>query len=146
MCYKQNNFLKKLTIILTFLFVLFTFACKTKKVPFVARMERTVIVQVCDKFQMSYDGLPCIVYFSDGTEMPYTTSIDGKITIKISMIEIEIEKIVYDFSNYKPRSAELLAKEDFKLAKRVTSNLNSNKITLEGNFSSKTKNLFVLVR
>ena len=121
-------------------------ACKTKKAPSVILRERTFVIQVCDKFQMSYDGLPCNVYFSDGTTAFYTTAIDGRIIVKISDPLVSIEKIVYNFLSYKQRAGTLLAKEDFKLATRILSKPTLNEVTVPNPFSDKTKNLFVLVR
>lgn len=128
-------------------------SCKTKKAPFVLQKpstkkgeEKIVVVQVCDKFQMSYNGLPCIVYFSDSSAVPYTTEIDGKIAVKVPIGDVEIEKIVYDFSTYAPRSGQLLASRDFKLATRIPSSHESRTTVVEGTFSSEVKNLFVLVR
>ena len=120
--------------------------CKTKKAPIVTLRERTFVVQVCDKFQMSYDGLPCNVYFSDGTTAFYTTAIDGRIIVKLSDPLVSIEKIVYNFLSYKQRAGTLLAKEDFKLATRILSKPTLNEVTVPNPFSDKTKNLFVLVR
>lgn len=121
-------------------------ACKTKKAPTITLRERTVIIQVCDKFQMSYDGLPCNVYFSDGTSAYYSTAIDGRIIVKISNPLINIEKVVYNFLSYRQSAGTLLAKEDFKMATRIPSNAMSKEVTVSALFSDKVKNLFVLVR
>lgn len=139
-----------------FLFILAVTAlssCKTKKAPYVLQAppvekneEKVVVVQVCDKFQMSYNGLPSVVYFSDGSSSPYTTAIDGKIAVKVPMGSVEIEKIVYDFSAYAPRSGQLLASRDFKLATRILSSPMSKTVVVEGTFNSEVKNLFVIVR
>lgn len=128
--------------------ILFVFSnCKTKKVhPMLVLREHTVVIQVCDKFQMSYDGLSCLVYFSDGTSVPYTTAIDGRIIVKLNTPLISIEKVVYDFSNYRPRVGTLLAKEDFKLATRIPSKATAMEVVVPSPFSDKVKNLFVLVR
>ena len=122
------------------------FGCKTKKAPIVILRERTFVIQVCDKFQMSYDGLPCSVYFSDGTNALHTTATDGKIIVKLSNPLIKIEKVVYNFTSYRQRAGTLLAKEDFKLAVRIPSSLASKEVTVANPFSDKVKNLFVLVR
>lgn len=133
--------------ILSLILVIFSsFACKTKKVPTVTLRERTFVIQVCDKFQMSYDGLPCNVYFSDGTSTFYTTAIDGRIIVKLSDPLISIERIVYNFLSYKQRAGTLLAKEDFKLATRIPSRPTSSEVIVPNPFSDKVKNLFVLVR
>lgn len=120
--------------------------CKTKKAPIVTLRERTFVVQVCDKFQMSYDGLPCNVYLSDGTVASYTTAIDGRIIVKLSDPLVSIEKIVYNFLFYRQKAGTLLAKEDFKIATRIPSKTTSKEVTLPAPFSDKVKNLFVLVR
>ena len=120
--------------------------CKTKKAPTITLRERTFVIQVCDKFQMSYDGLPCNVYFSDGTSTFYTTAIDGRIIVKLSDPLISIERIVYNFLSYKQRAGTLLAKEDFKLATRIPSRPTSSEVIVPNPFSDKVKNLFVLVR
>ena len=120
--------------------------CKTKKAPTITLRERTFVIQVCDKFQMSYDGLPCNVYFSDGTSMFYTTAIDGKIVVKLSDPLVSIEKVVYNFVSYRQRAGTLLAKEDFKIATRIPSKPTSKEVTVPSPFSDKVKNLFVLVR
>ena len=120
--------------------------CKTKKAPTITLRERTFVIQVCDKFQMSYDGLPCNVYFSDETSMFYTTAIDGKIIVKLSDPLVSIEKVVYNFVSYRQRAGTLLAKEDFKIATRILSKSTSKEITVPSPFSDKVKNLFVLVR
>lgn len=131
----------------------FLSSCKTKKAPFVLQVpkiekleEKTVVVQVCDKFQMSYNGLSCTVYFSDDSSASYTTAIDGKIAVKVPIGDVEIEKIEYDFSTYKPRAGQLLASKDFKLATRILSSPLAKATIVEGTFSSEIKNLFVLVR
>ncbi len=138
----------KLYYFLTALFIiLFSFSnCKTKKAPVIALMERTVVIQVCDKFQMSYDGLPCCVYLSDGSNKVYTTAIDGRIIIKLTSPLTSIEKVVYDFKNYIHRAGTLLAKEDFKIATRIPSKPTANEVIVPSPFSDKVKNLFVLVR
>lgn len=138
--FKFSHFFLSLCVILCM------FGCKTKKAPMVTLRERTIVVQVCDKFQMSYDGLPCNVYFSDGTNASYTTAIDGRIIVKLSDALISIEKIVYNFSGYRQRSGTLLAKEDFKMATRIPSNQSSSEVVVPNPFSDKVKNLFVLVR
>lgn len=120
--------------------------CKTKKAPIVILRERTFIIQVCDKFQMSYDGLPCNVYLSDGTIAPYTTAIDGRIIVKLSDPLISIEKIVYNFLFYRQKAGTLLAKEDFKMATRIPSKTTSKEVIVIAPFSDKVKNLFVLLR
>lgn len=153
----QNNKLNVLSgvssYIVFFACLLFLlFSCKTKKVPIVplvespSVLERTFVIQVCDKFQMSYDGLPCVVHFSDGTTMQYTTKVDGKIIVKIKGSEINIEKVEYDFAHYKQRGGQLLAKEDFKLATCIASAPQVRYVVVESMFSSETKNLFVLAR
>lgn len=124
-------------------------SCKTKKAPYVLKkplIEKTVVVQVCDKFQMSYNGLACTVYFSDGSSSAYTTKIDGKVEVKVPMGNVEIEKIVYNFGSYKQNAGQLLASRDFKIATRVPSSPLSNLVVVEATFSSEVKNLFVLVR
>ncbi|MGP1437836.1 MAG: hypothetical protein ACTTKH_02045 [Treponema sp.] len=137
-------------VILTVFFMLVSLLasnCKTKKAPpMLVLREHTVVIQVCDKFQMSYDGLPCFVYFSDGTNIPYTTAIDGKIIVKLNNPLVSIEKVVYNFATYTPRAGTLLAKEDFKLATRIPSKATAKEVMVPSPFSDKTKNLFVLVR
>jgi len=146
-------YFKKQSIVFFFLFaipLLCLLSCKTKKAPLKLSLDfipaRTVVVQVCDKFQMSYDGLNCIAYFTDGSSSPYQTAIDGKITVKLQSMQINIEKIVYDFTGYVQRSGTLLAQADYKMAKKITSSKLSNTVVVEDTFSSETKNLFVLVR
>ena len=128
-------------------------SCKTKKAPFVLQEppikkveEKIVVVQVCDKFQMSYNGLPCVVYFSDDSTASYTTAIDGKVDIKVPIGEVEIKKIIFDFSSYRTQPGQLLASRDFKLATRIPSSAQSKTTTVEETFSSEVQNLFVLVR
>lgn len=126
--------------------LLLLIGCKTKKAPIVTLRERTFVIQVCDKFQMSYDGLPCNVYFSDGTNTSYTTAIDGRIIVKLSDPLISIEKVVYNFLSYRQSAGTLLAKEDFKIATRISSKPTSKEVTVPSPFYDKIKNLFVLVR
>ena len=140
---------KKKSIVLFLMFsILFAsfFSCKTKKAPLNLVISRTVVIQVCDKFQMSYDGLNCVVHFTDGSSSQYRTATDGKITVKLPSMQINIEKVVYDFTGYVQRGGTLLAKEDYKMAKKITSNKLSNTVVVEDTFSSKAKNLFVLIR
>ena len=128
------------------------FSCKTKKakglspIEALPSIERTFVIQVCDKFQMSFDGLPCVVYFSDGSSMRYTTRTDGKIMVKVIGAELNIEKVEYDFFHYRQGSGQLLAKEDFKFATRIASSPTVRYVVVESIFSSKSRNLFVLVR
>ena len=97
--------------ILSLILVIFSsFACKTKKVPMVTLRERTFVIQVCDKFQMSYDGLPCNVYFSDGTSTFYTTAIDGRIIVKISNPLISIEKDILFFRRCSSKRSSFFCK------------------------------------
>jgi len=139
----------------------FMCSCKTKKAPFVLEKpeikkvaEKIVVVQVCDKFQMSYNGLACVVYFSNGSSASYTTAIDGKIAIRVPIVDspennletVEIEKIIYNFAGYASHPGQLLASRDFKLATRIPSSPLATTTTVEGVFSSEVKNLFVLVR
>ena len=146
MCCKFLKF--RLTVFfIGFSIILFLVAsCKTKKAPSITLRERTFIIQVCDKFQMSFDGLPCNVYFSDGSEATYTTAIDGRIIVKINDPLVSIEKVIYNFLSYRPRAGTLLAKEDFKMATRIPSKSTSKEVTVSAIFSDKVKNLFVLVR
>ena len=144
---------RKRFVIYFFIFIvslLTTPSCKTKKAPLKLSVKlppaRTVVVQVCDKFQMSYDGLSCTVYFTNGSSSPYRTAIDGKITINLPFPQTNIEKIVYDFTGYAQKAGTLLAKEDYKMAKKITSNKLNKTVVIQDTFSSKNKNLFVLIR
>lgn|GEM_PF-1005463 len=149
----MNMMLKRNYIILncvffTVFFMSFLFSsCKTKEakkevIPFILP-QRTYVIQVCDKFQLSYDGLPSLIYLSDGTTLEDKTAIDGKIIVKI-FEGIKIEKIVYNFSNYKHKSGQLLASLDFEVAKKIPSRPFEKSITIMGPFSSDIKNLFIL--
>lgn len=154
LCMKKCNYIVCLACCFVVAFATTSFSsCKTKKAPYILQTpkvgkleEKIVVVQVCDKFQMSYNGLSCMVYFSDDSSSSYVTEIDGKIEVRVPIGEVEIEKIVYDFSTYRSRSGQLLASRDFKLATRVPSSSLAKTTVVQGNFSSTVKNLFVLVR
>ncbi|MGF7109598.1 hypothetical protein [Treponema pedis] len=126
----------KAFILLTGLSILCFVSCKTKQLPpkNIPVIEETAFIQVTDKSQMSYRGLSCTVTFSDGTIREYKTDDEGKITVKANS-DLIIVKIVYDFTGYKRTGGKLLAKEDFKLAKKVKTKLNSKLQEFELNFS-----------
>lgn len=141
--------LKRNYIILGIVFsnVLF-FSCKTKEAKKEElpspKVQKTYVIQVCDKFQLSYNGLQALIYLSDGSTFEDKTATDGKIIVKI-FEDLEIEKIVYNFSHYKHNMGQLLASLDFEVAKKISSRPSDRSITIMGPFSSEVKNLFVFV-
>ena len=145
----MNMILKRNCIILNFVFFMsfLFFSCKTKEVKGIEhpllKAQRTYVIQVCDKFQLSYNGLQAFIYFSDGSILEDKTAIDGKIIVKV-FEGIEVEKIVYDFSNYRHRMGQLLASLDFEVAKKISFRPSEKSITIMGPFSSEVKNLFIL--
>ncbi len=123
------------TAIFIFAAVLPFVSCKTKPDAFKdsSVAEETAFIQVADKAQISYQNLACTVTFSDGTTKSYKTDSEGKIIIKANP-DVIIVKITYDFSGYKRTGGKLLAKEDFKLAKKIKTKPNSKIQEFELNF------------
>lgn len=123
-------------------------SCKTQKAPPVILkhpVERQAVIQVCDKFQLSYQDLPCMVYFSDGKTELYKTNIDGKIIIRLEESQ-KIVKLIYDFTNYKRKTGEILAINDFMSARKLKFNPGEKFAEIETYISEKAKTLFILMR
>lgn len=124
------------------------FACATKKyTPAILKKtaEYYAVVQVCDKFQLSYQDLPCTVYLSDGSSEVYKTNIDGKIVIRL-LENQKIIKLVYNFENYRRKGGEILAVNDFMSAKKLKFNPVEKFAVIETHIIKNSKTLFVLIR
>ncbi len=111
-------------------------SCKTKQIPpaEIPVVKEIAFIQVADRGQISFKGLPCTVTLSDGNVQNYTTDDEGKIIIKADS-NLKIVKIVYNFNGYTRTGGKLLAKEDFKLAKKVKTNKNTKTQEFQLNFT-----------
>lgn len=103
-------------------------SCKTKppqnENPIQPEKEEIVFIQVTDKAQISYVNLPGALFFADGSIYQFKTDINGKIVLKANP-QLVINKIAYDFTNYKRVEGRLLAKEDFRFTKKVKTQPNT---------------------
>ncbi len=123
-------------IFLLTLTILIVVSCKTKPpTPIEVKKPEIVFIQVTDRGQISYSNLKFTVVFSDGSIYKSITDIEGKAIINPNP-DISVLKIIYDFSDYKRPEGRLLAKEDFKFAKKVKTKKDSDIQEFELNLSA----------
>ncbi len=114
-------------------------SCKTKHEkkapPPEPKKQEIAFVQVADRAQMSYNNLKFTIFMSDGTSFQSVTDIEGRAIIQPNPY-VQIVKIAYDFTDYRRPDGRLLAKEDFKFAKKLKTRPNSNIQEFELNFTA----------
>lgn len=137
---KRNKFL-----IFLFFSCCFFCACKTQKAERAVAKENIAVIQVCDKYQMSFVNLPCVAFLSDGSTRNFKTDTSGKIIIKLTG-GLKVIKLVYDFENYRRAGGQILAVDDFQYAKKLKFDPAVRFASVEEPVSDKIKNLFVLIR
>ncbi len=131
--------------------VFFAVSCVSKGVIEPVKKEpvkpQIAFIQVTDKAQMSYRGLPCTIFFADGSKENRKTDIEGKIKLMANP-NMVIKKVTYDFTKYKRKDGRFLAKEDFPYRRKVKTKRNSLKQTFILNFTAKkgAKTILILDR
>ncbi len=144
---KKNFFAILFSFFIGIIFIgLFT-GCASKEIPVKEEPKKPqfAFIQITDGWQISFAELPCSVFFADGRIETTKTDVEGKILLK-GYSDTIVEKVIYDFTDYKRVKGRFLAKEDFRIAKKIKTNPDLLKKEFILNFTPKNgaKVIFIL--